>query len=130
MNETVMKYMPGGKVSGIKDSYADKEGYHIVLNNGWCGLGGKKSIVAKNVRDLRQEIKAIHKEKPDTNNPLAIERIKRGWRQADLAEKSGLTVRVIQKYESSPVHLNAASGINLYKLSQALGIQIKDLLTL
>ena len=130
MDKTVMKYMPGGKVPGIKDSFSDKEGYHIVLNNGWCGLGGKKNIVAKNVRDLRQEIKEIRREKPDTDNPLAIERIKKGWRQIDLAEKSGLTTRSIQKYESDPAHLNAASGINLYKLSKTLGIHIEDLLTL
>lgn len=50
--------------------------------------------------------------------------------QADLAEKSGVNLRMIQKYENGEKDINKAQAITLYKLSQALDCTIEDLLEL
>lgn len=51
-----------------------------------------------------------------------------GYSQKELAEKSGVTLRMIQQYEQRVKDINRASGMNLLALARTLGCQIEDLL--
>lgn len=65
------------------------------------------------------------------NNPptqLQILRKSMGYSQKTLAEKSGVTLRMIQQYEQRAKDINKAAGINLAALSQTLGCKVEDLL--
>lgn len=57
-------------------------------------------------------------------------RTKSGMSQSQLAEASGVNVRMIQYYEQGVKDINKASGETLYKLSRALGCKMEDLLEL
>lgn len=57
-------------------------------------------------------------------------RTKADLSQAQLAEISGVSVRMIQYYEQGVKDINKASGETLYKLSRALGCKMEDLLEL
>ena len=57
-------------------------------------------------------------------------RAKAGLSQSQLAEASGVNVRMIQYYEQGVKDINKASGETLYKLSRALGCKMEDLLEL
>lgn len=57
-------------------------------------------------------------------------RTKASLTQAQLAEISGVSVRMIQYYEQGVKDINKASGETLYKLSRALGCKMEDLLEL
>ena len=48
--------------------------------------------------------------------------------QADLAEQTGINLRMLQYYEQGYKDINNASGITLYKIAQALECSIEDLL--
>ena len=45
-----------------------------------------------------------------------------------LAEKSGVSLRMIQQYEQGAKDINKASGESLVALSRALGCRMEDLL--
>ena len=65
------------------------------------------------------------------NNPptqLQMLRKSMGYSQKTLAEKSGVTLRMIQQYEQRAKDINKAAGINLAALSQTLGCKVEDLL--
>ncbi len=55
-------------------------------------------------------------------------RTSKGLTRQDLAEASGVNVRMIQYYEQGYKDINGAAGITLYRIAQALGCQIEDLL--
>lgn len=55
-------------------------------------------------------------------------RLERGLTQAQLAEASGVNLRILQQYESGKNNINNAAAIRLYKLSKVLGCSIEDLL--
>lgn len=55
-------------------------------------------------------------------------RAKAGLSQSQLGEASGVNVRMIQYYEQGVKDINKASGETLYKLSQALGCKMEDLM--
>lgn len=57
-------------------------------------------------------------------------RTKSGMSQSQLAEASGVNVRMIQYYEQGVKDINKASAETLYKLSRALGCKMEDLLEL
>lgn len=57
-------------------------------------------------------------------------RTKSGMSQSQLAEASGVNVRMIQYYEQGVKDINKASGETMYKLSRALGCKMEDLLEL
>ena len=57
-------------------------------------------------------------------------RTKSGMSQSQLAEASGVNVRMIQYYEQGVKDINKASGETLCKLSRALGCKMEDLLEL
>lgn len=51
-----------------------------------------------------------------------------GMSQSQLAEASGVNVRLIQDYEQGHKNINAAKAITLYKLSKALNCEMEDLI--
>ena len=53
-----------------------------------------------------------------------------GLSQARLAEASGVNVRMIQYYEQEAKDINAAEARTVYKLAQALGCTMEELLEL
>lgn len=57
-------------------------------------------------------------------------RIKKGITQVELAQRTGLSVRLIQKYEQNAQNLNQVYAITIYKLAKALGCSYEDLLTI
>lgn len=57
-------------------------------------------------------------------------RIKKGLTQAELAEQTGLSIRLIQKYEQNAQDLNRVYAITIYKLAMALDCKFEDLLTI
>lgn len=61
---------------------------------------------------------------------LKERRIEKGLTQAELAEQTGLSIRLIQKYEQNVQDLNRVYAISLYKLAKALDCKYEDLLTI
>lgn len=57
-------------------------------------------------------------------------RIKKGLTQAELAEQTGLSIRLIQKYEQNAQDLNRVYAITIYRLTKALDCRYEDLLTI
>lgn len=57
-------------------------------------------------------------------------RIKKGLTQKELAQKAGLSVRLIQKYEQNVQDLNQVYAITIYKLAKVLDCSYEDLLTI
>lgn len=57
-------------------------------------------------------------------------RIKKGLTQKELAQKAGLSVRLIQKYEQNVQDLNQIYAITIYKLAKVLDCSYEDLLTI
>ena len=55
-------------------------------------------------------------------------RTAKGFTRQALAEASGVNVRMIQYYEQGYKDINGAAGITLYRIAQALGCRIEDLL--
>lgn len=61
---------------------------------------------------------------------LKKRRIEAGLSQAQLAEKSGVNLRMIQHYEQGQKPINNAEALTVYKLAQALSCSVEDLLEL
>lgn len=59
---------------------------------------------------------------------LARQRKNIGITQADLADVSGVNIRIIQKYEQKKNDINSARGSTLLSLSRALHCSIEDLM--
>lgn len=57
-------------------------------------------------------------------------RSKENLTQLELADKSGVSPRMIQFYEQGVKDINKAQGITLYKIAQVLNCKIEDLLSL
>ena len=55
-------------------------------------------------------------------------RIVKGISQSKLAELSGVSVRMIQHYEQGVKNINKAEAMTVYKLSEALGCNVWELL--
>ena len=53
-----------------------------------------------------------------------------GLSQSQLAQSSGVALRMIQAYEQGSKDVNRAEGLRLYRLSQALSCTVEDLLEL
>ena len=62
--------------------------------------------------------------------PTALQQVRKagGYSQRELAEKSGVALRMIQQYEQRAKDINKASGITLWALAKTLGCQMEDLL--
>ncbi|MBQ9119316.1 MAG: helix-turn-helix transcriptional regulator [Lachnospiraceae bacterium] len=68
----------------------------------------------------------IRRSNPATK--LQVLRKSVGYSQKALAEKSGVTLRMIQQYEQRAKDINKAAGIHLAALARTLGCQVEDLL--
>ena len=55
-------------------------------------------------------------------------RISKGLTQRELAEKTGISLRTIQHWEQGSKDFNQAAGMTVYIVSQALGVDMLDLL--
>ena len=55
-------------------------------------------------------------------------REKTGLSQSGLAEKSGVSVRMIQYYEQGAKDINKAAVVTVVKLANALGVDVRDLI--
>ena len=55
-------------------------------------------------------------------------RIAYGFTQAELAERSGVSLRSIQMYEQRNKNINKASADSMYSLAKALGCTMEDLI--
>lgn len=51
-----------------------------------------------------------------------------GLSQSQLAEKSGVPVRTLQKYETGEVDLGKASAYTVMKLAAAVGCSVEEML--
>ena len=63
---------------------------------------------------------------PETN--LKRIRTAYGFTQAELAERSGVSLRSIQMYEQRNKNINKASADTMYRLAKALGCTMEDLI--
>ena len=63
---------------------------------------------------------------PETN--LKRIRTAYGFTQAELAERSGVSLRSIQMYEQRNKNINKASADSMYSLAKALGCTMEDLI--
>ena len=68
----------------------------------------------------------IRRQEPPTQ--LQTLRKSIGDSQKALAEKSGVTLRMIQQYEQRAKDINKATGMNLVALAKTLGCRVEDLL--
>lgn len=59
---------------------------------------------------------------------LKKNRTQAGISQAELANQSGVNIRMIQHYEQGFKDINKAQGDTLYKLAQALNTSIEEIL--
>ena len=82
-----------------------------------------ESDISKFADILNGRIKEIF---PDTN--LKRIRAAYGCTQAELAQKSGVTLRSIQMYEQRNKDINKASAESVYRLAKALGCTMEDLI--
>lgn len=57
-------------------------------------------------------------------------RIDSGITQAALAERSGVSLRTLQDYEQGRKPINGAAALTVYRLAQAIGVTVEDLLEL
>ena len=62
--------------------------------------------------------------------PTQLQRMRRivGYSQRLLAEKSGVSLRMIQQYEQGARDINKATGTNLLALARTLGCRMEDLM--
>ena len=74
------------------------------------------------------EVFDIMMRRNDTATQLRTLRRLLGYSQRMLAEKSGVSLRMIQQYEQGAKDINKASGESLVALSRALGCRMEDLL--
>lgn len=63
-------------------------------------------------------------------NNLKRLRTDAGLSQSELADRSGINIRIIQYYEQGYRDINKAQAITLYRIAGALGAHIEDLLQL
>ncbi len=66
----------------------------------------------------------------ETQNNLQRLRKDKGLSQSQLAKLSGVSVRMIQKYEINEKDINKAQCLTVYKLAKALGCKTENLLNL
>ncbi len=79
------------------------------------------------IRHFEDKMNELYKQaKPETN--LKIYRKRVGYSQKELAEVTGIPVRMIQHYEQRQKNINKAQAEYIIKLSKALGCNMEDLL--
>lgn len=73
------------------------------------------------------DFEKVSKEIESTTN-LKLIRVMSGLSQSELAEASGVNVRMIQHYEQGVKDINRAAALTVYRLAQALECTVEDLL--
>lgn len=63
----------------------------------------------------------------DVKSKLKKMRIMQGYTQEMLSQLSGVNMKSIASYEQNPARLSSASVSTVYKLSDALGCEIEDI---
>lgn len=63
-------------------------------------------------------------------NKLKQKRIESGMTQAELAEASGVSLRMIQHYEQGFKDINKAQAITVLKIADALQCDVMDLMNI
>ena len=53
-----------------------------------------------------------------------------GATQAALSESSGVSLRTLQEYEQGRKPINGAAALTVYRIAQALGVTVEELLEL
>lgn len=119
----------------------------------WCGwvLAYYQWYTGRSFRDILQYISmddilrmypTLHEASEDkfvgtvnkiiekTNSPTKLQSLRRvvGYSQKLLAEKSGVSLRMIQQYEQRAKDINKATGANLIALARTLGCNVEDLM--
>ena len=111
--------------------------YYIICTQ--CGMmtatsHESKSIQAKqwnkrvNNNTYPRTTNKTQKEQPQTTKNLKQIRQSRGLTQSQLAEKSGVNVRMIQYYEQGYKDINTAEVMTVYKLATALNCTVENLI--
>ena len=54
----------------------------------------------------------------------------RGLTQKEVSEASGVNLRILQYYEQGANDINKAQALTVYKIAQALGCDVDDILEL
>ena len=76
--------------------------------------------------DAADEI--LKNNKDSTVSKIKMYRTQRGFTQAELAKKAGVSLRAIQNYEQKERDINQAPAISVYRIARALGCRTEDLL--
>lgn len=139
--------------SGWNRELPEPEVFYDYSPEYWCGwiLAYYQWYTGRSFKNIRQHIsmygimklyptlhEAAEEKFVDTLNrmirrndpPTQLQKLRRsiGYSQKMLAEKSGISLRMIQQYEQRAKDINKAAGINLAALSQILGCRVEDLL--
>lgn len=99
----------------------------------------KNYISVKEVLDLYSTLHEAPEEKfvdvvnrriSKANAPTHLQTLRKagGYSQKELAEKSGVALRMIQQYEQRAKDINKATVVNLFALARTLGCRAEDLL--
>ena len=80
--------------------------------------------------DITKFVDIMNSKVPETFTDTNLKRIRRlyGCTQAELADRSGVSLRSIQMYEQKNKNINKASADTVYRLAKVLGCTIEDLL--
>ena len=92
-----------------------------IMREGWVNNDGKfvetaNEMIARSKRNSKSKLSQIRKA--------------RGFTQAELANASGITLRMVQLYEQKQNDINKAQADTVLALSKALGCDIQDILEL
>lgn len=90
----------------------------------------RNSMIDDEVREYLPTYKAVKVEANDdvSKSKLKAMRERVGMSQSQLAEKSGVSVRMIQHYEQGVKDLGKAQAITVLKLTRVLRCRIEDLI--
>ena len=139
--------------AGVKKSCGELRVAYDASPEYWCGwiLAYYQWFTSKSFKDIRKSVSMeevlkmyptlheAHENKfveildkiiarQELPTKLSALRKNVGYSQKELAEKSGVTIRMIQQYEQRAKDINKASVSNLIALSKTLGCRIEDLL--
>ena len=140
-------------LSGWKRDLPETESTYDYSPEYWCGwiLAYYQWYTGRSFKNIKQHIsmseimklyptlhEAAEDKFVDTVNrmirrndpPTQLQMLRKaiGYSQKALAEKSGVTLRMIQQYEQRAKDINKATVMNLAALAQTLGCKVEDLL--
>ncbi|MBR1989080.1 MAG: helix-turn-helix transcriptional regulator [Firmicutes bacterium] len=80
--------------------------------------------------DITKFVDIMNSKVPETFTDTRLKHVRQlyGCTQAELAERSGVSLRSIQMYEQRNKNINKASADTVYRLAKVLGCSVEDLL--